>query len=116
MQPADRFHFAFHAVRGYPLRSTLILTAMAVGVAAVVVLSSLGEGARRYVVGEFASLGTNLLIVLPGRSETVAANPATMIGETTRDLTVADAMALLRNPTVRRVAPLVVGSAPISWT
>lgn len=115
MKYIDRFRFALYAVRGYPLRSTLIVTAMAVGVAAVVVLSSLGEGARRYVIGQFASLGTNLLIVIPGRSETVGASPVTLLGETTRDLTVADAMALLRNPTVRRVAPIVVGSAPVSW-
>ncbi|MCK7510170.1 MAG: ABC transporter permease [Desulfobacterales bacterium] len=48
---------------------------MAIGVAAVVVLTSLGEGARRYVTGEFQALGTDLLIVLPGRSETTGVQP-----------------------------------------
>ena len=53
-----------------------MVLAMSIGVAAVVVLTALGDGARRYVVDQFASLGTNLVIVLPGRSETGGVNPA----------------------------------------
>ena len=39
---------------------------MAIGVAAVVTLTALGDGARRYVVREFSAIGSNLVIVLPG--------------------------------------------------
>jgi putative ABC transport system permease protein len=91
-----------------------MLLAMAIGVGSVVVLTALGEGARRYVTGEFAALGTHLLIVLPGRSETTGGPPPVM-GETPRDLTLDDALALERSRHVRRVAPLTVGSAPVSW-
>jgi len=91
-----------------------MLVAMAIGVSSVVVLSTLGEGARQYVVGEFATLGSHLLIVLPGRSETVGGAPP-LIGETVRDLTLADAMALARSSAIRRVAPMSVGAAPVSW-
>jgi len=91
-----------------------MLLAMAIGVSSVVVLSTLGEGARKYVTGEFASLGSHLLIVLPGRSETVGGAPP-LIGETVRDLTLADAMALERSPAIRRVAPICVGAALVSW-
>jgi len=49
---------------------------MSIGVGAVVVLTALGEGARRYVLEQFSSLGTNLLIVLPGRAETTGRRPA----------------------------------------
>jgi putative ABC transport system permease protein len=111
----DVSQFAWGALRGYPARTLLMLIAMAIGVAAVVVLTSLGEGARRYVTDEFSSLGTNLLIVLPGRSETAGVNPTTMMGETPRDLTLDDATALTRSYSVRRIAPLNVGSADISW-
>ena len=52
-------------VRRYPLRTSMLLLAIAIGVAAVVMLTAVGEGARRYVTGQFQSLGTNLLIVLP---------------------------------------------------
>ena len=92
-------------------RTFLMLLAMAIGVAAVVVLTSLGEGARRYVTGEFASLGTNLLIVIPGRTETTGGAPALVVGQTPRDLTLDDALALNRSSAVRQVAPVVVGSA-----
>jgi len=107
--------FSLGSLRGYPLRSSLTLLAMAIGVAAVVVLTSLGEAARRYVTGEFASLGTHLVIVLPGRSETAGAVPNVFVGQTPRDLTVADAVALTRSSAVARVAPLSVGSAPVAW-
>ncbi|HOI51661.1 MAG TPA: ABC transporter permease, partial [Azonexus sp.] len=114
MRPADILRFARDAAAGYPLRTTLSVLAMAIGVAAVVLLTALGDGARRYVVGQFSSLGTNLVIVLPGRTGTGGFNPATAITSTPRDLTIADAQALLRAPAVRRVGPLAVGTSEIS--
>lgn len=92
-----------------------MLLAMAIGVSAVVVLTSLGEGARRYVTGEFSSLGTNLVIVFPGRAETAGLSASTLMGETPRDLTLQDAQALTRSHSVRRIAPINVGSADASW-
>lgn len=114
MMAADILGFALKSLRGYSLRTGLMLLAMAIGVAAVVVLTSLGEGARRFVVAEFASLGTHLLIVLPGRSET-SGGPPLLLGETPRDLTIDDAMALNRSRAVRRIAPIAVGSAAVSY-
>ena len=114
MMAADILGFALKSLRGYSLRTGLMLLAMAIGVAAVVVLTSLGEGARRFVVAEFASLGTHLLIVLPGRSET-SGGPPLLLGETPRDLTIDDAMALNRSRAVRRVAPIDVGGAAVSY-
>lgn len=96
------------------LRSVMLLLAMTIGVAAVVALTSLGEGAREFVSGEFQALGTRLIIVLPGRSETGGVGPGLLSGETPRDLTLGDAQAVLRIPQVERVAPLVIGSAPAS--
>ncbi|AWI76994.1 peptide ABC transporter permease [Parazoarcus communis] len=114
MTPADTLRFATRAALGYPLRTSLMVLAMAIGVAAVVVLTALGDGARRYVVGEFASLGANLIIVLPGRNETGGVNAGSFITSTPRDLTVNDAAALLRAPLVSRIAPLSVGNSEIS--
>jgi putative ABC transport system permease protein len=110
----DVLRFAWGALTGYPSRALLMLLAMSIGVASVVMLTALGEGARNYVRGEFASLGTNLLTVIPGRSETGGFNPSTLMGETPRSLTLADAQALTRSYSVRRVAPLNVGSAEVS--
>ena len=110
----DVARFSWRALAGYPARTLLMLIAMAIGVGSVVVLTALGEGARGYVTGEFSSLGTNLVIVLPGRSETAGINPGAMFGETPRDLTLDDSQALTRSAMVRRVAPLNVGSVSVS--
>jgi len=65
-------------------------------------LTALGEGARAYVTGEFMSLGSNLLIVLPGRIETSGAAP--LIGGNTRDLTLADMESVRRQVPRARVS------------
>jgi putative ABC transport system permease protein len=113
MRPLDSLRFAARASGGNRLRTALLLLAMAIGVASVVALVTLGEGARAYVTGQFSSLGTHLLIVLPGRFETTG-GPPPLLGETPRDLTLADALALARSTAVQRVAPIVVGSAPVA--
>ncbi len=114
MRSPDLIRFARDAATGNPLRTALLVLAMAIGVAAVVVLTALGDGARRYVMNEFSSLGTNLVIVLPGRSETSGFNPGNAITSTTRDLTIDDAQSLQRASAVRRVAPLAIGTSEIS--
>ncbi len=114
MRAPDLIRFAGRAATGNPLRTSLLVLAMAIGVAAVVVLTALGDGARRYVLDQFSSLGSNLVIVLPGRSQTGGFNPANAITGTPRDLTIDDARALLRAPAVLRAAPLAVGTSEIS--
>ncbi len=112
MRSLDLFRFSAGALRGHRLRTSLSLLGVAIGVASVVMLTSLGEGARRYVTGEFASLGSNLLIVIPGKTETVGATP--LLGTAPNDLTVEDAEAMRsRIPQIRLVAPAALGSAPV---
>lgn len=115
MTPTDTLRFATRAATGYPLRTALMILAMSIGVAAVVVLTALGDGARRYVIDEFAALGSNLVIVLPGRTETGGVGLTSLISTTPRDLTVQDAEALRRAPFVQRVAPLSVGNSEIAF-
>jgi putative ABC transport system permease protein len=113
MRMLDTLSSAVRALSAQGARSWLTLLAVAFGCAAVVLLSALGEGARRYVQNEFTQLGTHLLIVLPGRNETAGGAPP-LLGETPRDLTLQDALALLRSPYVERLAPISVGQAPVS--
>jgi len=115
MRLADTLRFARDAATGYPMRTALSVLAMSIGVAAVVILTALGDGARRYVVGQFSAIGTNLVIVLPGRSGTGGFNPANAITTTPRDLTIDDAGSLRRASAVSRVAPLIVGTSEISF-
>jgi putative ABC transport system permease protein len=105
------------ALRRYPLRTAMLLTAISIGVAAVVLLTAVGEGARRYVTNQFSELGTELLIVLPGRAETAGGGgvQGLLVGETARELTLDDTIALLRSPRVRQVTPIVVGAGTASY-
>jgi putative ABC transport system permease protein len=115
LTPVDILRFASGAATGNPLRTALMVLAMSIGVASVVVLTALGDGARRYVVNEFSSLGSNLVIVLPGRSETGGFNPANAVTGTPRDLTVNDARALTRAPSVLRTSPITIGTSEASY-
>ena len=110
---ADTVSLALHALRAEGRRSLLIGLATAIGVTAVILLTALGDGARRYVTGEFSALGTNLLIVIPGRNETVGGPPPIM-GETPRDLSLADYAAVARLPVVSRAVPVMIGAANVS--
>jgi putative ABC transport system permease protein len=111
MKLIDTLQFATTSLYSARSRSLLMTIAMSIGVAAVVILTALGEGARLYVVNQFSSLGTNLVIAFPGRSETAGISPGMLIGQTPRDLVLDDAMAILRSSAVRRMAPLAIGAA-----
>ena len=114
MRFIDVVQFAAGSLRGSRARTLLMILAMSIGVAAVVVLTGLGEGARRYVVNEFSSLGTNLVIVFPGRTETAGIGPGMLLGQIPRELSLDDAQSLLRSRAVGRIAPLTIGSSQIS--
>lgn len=114
MKLIDVMRFSSGSLLGSRARTSLMILAMSIGVAAVVVLTGLGEGARRYVVNQFSSLGTNLVIVLPGRTETAGIGPGMLLGQIPRELTLDDAQALLRSTAIGRVAPLTIGSSQIS--
>ena len=114
MTLVERARFAYGAVRGHPLRSVLTLLGFSIGVAAVVLLTALGEGARAYVTDQFMSLGSNLIVVLPGKTETTGNAP--IFGGTPRDLTIRDMQAVRQHlPRIRRIAPLAVGSAQAAY-
>ena len=110
MRTTDLLLFAGGGLRGHRVRTFLSLLGVGIGVASVILLTSLGEGARRYITGEFAAIGSNLLIIVPGKTETAGFAP--LVNTAPHDLTIEDTDALLaRIPSVRRVAPLVVGTA-----
>jgi putative ABC transport system permease protein len=110
----DLLALAAEAVAGHRLRTGLTLVAIAVGVTAVVLLTALGDAAKAYVVDQFASVGTNLVIVLPGKTETSGILGS--FGGTVRPLTLEDAQALPhRALLVKEVVPLALGSAAFEY-
>ena len=108
----DYFGFALMALRGHPIRTMMCVSGVAIGVAAVAMLTALGEGARRYVINEFSAIGSNLLIILPGKTETTGALPG--FGGVPHDLTLNDVKVLRRElPSLEYVAPITVGTETV---
>lgn len=114
MRRRDVIELARETLRIHRLRTGLTLAAIAIGVTAVLLLTALGDAAKAYVVKEFAGVGTNLVIVVPGKVETSGGMPA--FGGTTRDLTLEDCDAIRhRSPSVREVAPFSLGTGTIEY-
>lgn len=113
MSIPDLLRFAWRSLWGYRARTLLVMLATAIGVAAVVVLTSLGEGARGYVRDQFNALGTNVIVLFPGRAETAGGGPGVLSGRTPRDLTLEDALSLLRIRGVEEVTPVNLVSGEI---
>lgn len=103
--------FAWGAVVAHRLRSGLTVLGIVIGIASVILLTSLGEGTRRYILAEFSQFGTNLIAVHKGRT-TTSGMPGSIAG-TIRKLTVEDAEALRRVQGVERLVPVTFGSARV---
>jgi putative ABC transport system permease protein len=84
-----------------------------IGVMAVIMLVSVAEGAKRYITGELSGLGTNLLIITMGKSQTTGGPP--IIGEGTRKLIYEDALAFVHATNRYEIAPVVIGGSMIKY-
>ncbi len=111
MRARDAAAFAFSAIRGQPLRSALTALGIAVGIAAVVLLLSLGTGLQRYVLEQFTQFGTNLLQVTPGLKSTFGVSGSMM--NSVRPLSLDDATALGSLPHVRAINPSLFGNVAV---
>lgn len=111
----DLFGFALAAVLQNRRRSALSLLGVVIGVVAVLSLTAIGEGALRYVTGQFASLGSSIINVAPGRNETTGGMPHG-VGGAPNDLTLRDAMVLEhRIPEVRAAIPVSISTQNVSF-
>jgi putative ABC transport system permease protein len=111
---ADFVRFTFASLRAHRLRTGLTALGIAVGIAAVILLTSIGEGLHRFVIAEFTQFGTNLITVAPGRTQTHGASLGAV--NTVRPLSIDDAIALRRAPYVQVSDPLVQGNADVKYT
>ncbi len=107
----DLLELCVGALRGHRLRTALSVLGIAIGIAAVMLLTAMGEGTRRYVMGQFTQFGTNIVAVNPGKTETFGI-PG-VLGGTTQPLTLDDAGVLARLPGARTVMPIVYGQARV---
>ena len=109
----DILMFAWTSLSGHRLRTGLCVLGVSIGIAAVVLLTALGEGARRYVIDEFSAIGSNLLSILPGKTETTGAMPG--VGGVPNDLTLQDMQALQREiHWAKHVVPVSMATETVS--
>jgi putative ABC transport system permease protein len=111
MDVIELVRFVGGALRGHRLRSFLSALGVAIGVTAVILLTSLGEGTRDYIVAQFTQFGTSLIAVNPGKVKTLGMPGA--LGGTTHKLTIDDAEALRRLPNITEVVPVAIGQARV---
>ena len=112
IRPTDSIHLALRAITAHRLRSFLTLLGIAVGITAVILLTSIGEGIHRFVLSEFTQVGTNLLSVTPGKVKTSGPAPAGF-PSSVRPLTLDDARALRRLPHITGMAAIVWGNTEV---
>ena len=109
---ADATRLALRAIIAHRLRSFLTLLGIAVGIAAVILLTSIGEGIHRFVLAEFTQFGTNIASVAPGKVKTSGPAP-TGIPTSVRPLSLDDARALERLPHVTAMTATVWGNTEV---
>ncbi len=102
---------AISAVTAHRLRSGLTTLGIAIGIFAVVLLTSIGEGIHRFVISEFTQFGTNIIGINPGKATTMGASIG--VFGSVRPLSIDDAEALRRLPYVESVVTMVQGNAEI---
>ena len=113
MNTTDLLRLAGHALWFHRQRSLLTMLGILIGIASVILLTSIGEGTRTYVLSQFTQFGTTLAAIGPGKISTSGLPGA--LGNTVYPLTFEDAEALERVPGLTRVSPVVMGAAPVEF-
>lgn len=110
----DLIRFSFGVLRAYRMRAVLSATGIAIGIAAVVLLTSIGEGIHQFVLSQFTQFGTNLISVSPGNVKTAGVSVGVFASN--RPLTIDDAVAIRRLPQIEFTDPVVSGNAEVAFS
>lgn len=111
MNAADTFRFAFRSLTAHRLRTLLSASGIAIGMAAVILLTAIGDGIQRFVLSEFTQFGTNIVTITPGKINTHGGSLGA-IGSA-RLLTIEDGIALKQSRYAQYTNASVVGNAEI---
>jgi putative ABC transport system permease protein len=107
----DLVRLTLQSIIAHRMRSVLTALGIGIGVTAVVLLTSIGEGVNRYVIEQFTQFGTTTLGIQPGKMNTFGISAG--VFNSIRPLSLADAEAIERAPYVLNSVPVVSGSASI---
>jgi len=107
----DILRLAIRTFTSYKLRSALTSLGLIIGIAAVIILTSLGRGLHSFVIAEFSQFGTNIIGVHPGKKTTFGISGASI--STVRPLSLTDAAGLRKLTGIIAVVPVVQGNARV---
>jgi putative ABC transport system permease protein len=110
---SDLFKLTTSSFLAYRMRSFLTGLGIAIGITAVILLTSIGEGLHQFVLAEFSQFGTNLISIQPGKTQTQGGNVG--IFGSVRTISIEDAQALSHLPNVEYVDPSVTGNAELRF-
>lgn len=113
IRPDDWLRLATSPVTSQPGKSVLTALGIAIGIAAVTLLTTLGHGVRQYVLDSFSQFGTRIIAITPGHSDT--AGLAGGLISSVRLLTLDDSEALSRITGSEWVVSNVQGSGPVRY-
>ena len=115
MNIRDTGYIALDALRANKVRAALTMLGVIIGVASVILLTSIGDGARVYLQEQFAGLGTNLVLITPGKTETNGGRPQIGVS-TVHRLSFEDAQAVEREGrSVKGVTGIVIGAGTVKY-
>lgn len=110
---------AIESLNGNKMRSGLTVLGIVIGVAAVIAMLAVGNGAQASITGSISSIGTNLLFVFSGAADGPPGGPGSgRSGKNDRPLTLADAEAIadpFAAPSVASVAPAIQGNGTLTF-
>lgn len=108
------FKIALRSLRINKMRSVLTSLGIIIGVSAVIIMLSVGEGAKGKISKDISSMGSNLLMVMSGAS---TSGGVRLGGGSKPTLTVKDAEAIAKDcPSVLNVAPIISGSKQVVFS
>ncbi|MCQ8104466.1 ABC transporter permease [Methylomonas sp. SURF-2] len=107
----DLLRLATRSITSHKQRSALTTLGLIIGIAAVVILTSIGRGVHRFVLSEFTQFGTHLIAIYPGKTSTFGLSGATF--STVRPLSIGDAASLQQLDQVIAAMPVIQGNARI---
>ncbi len=111
MQAADYIKLVATSLQSNKMRTSLTALGIAVGIAAVVLLTALGGGSQQYILGQFTQFGAHIIAVTPGKASTVGMSGAVI--SNIRPLSIADARSLATINGIETAVPLVQGNLPV---
>ncbi len=111
MHSTDTLRLSLLAITARRMQSFLTLLGIAVGIAAVILLTSIGEGIHRFVLNEFTQFGTHIITITPGKTRTGGGPPG--LPNSARPLSLEDASVIAHLPGVVAVAPSASGNAEV---